>query len=77
MASKTSESSSAQAGSDALYCKWETILFNNLVQEYDIRPEWNPVLPSKQDTTFPLKQGKITMFSDLKFCNFRLQLPLL
>ncbi|MFS7920496.1 hypothetical protein Hanom_Chr03g00225571 [Helianthus anomalus] len=73
LASKTGESFSAQTSSDALYCKWGTISFNNLVQEYDIKPEWNPVLPSKQDTTFPLKQGKITLFSDFfKFCNFRL-----
>ncbi|MFS7997093.1 hypothetical protein Hanom_Chr12g01137681 [Helianthus anomalus] len=73
MASKTGESSSAQASSDALYCKWGTISFNNLVQEYDIKLEWNPVLPSKQDTTFPLKHGKITLFMYFfKFCNFRL-----
>ncbi|MFS7904557.1 hypothetical protein Hanom_Chr01g00037501 [Helianthus anomalus] len=58
---------------DALYCKWGTISFNNLVQEYDIKLEWNPVLPSKRDAAFPLKQGKITLFSDFfKFCNFRL-----
>ncbi|MFS7888846.1 hypothetical protein Hanom_Chr00s000002g01599871 [Helianthus anomalus] len=47
--------------------------FNNLMQEYDIKPEWNPMIPSKKDTIFPLKQGKITLFSDFfKFCNFRL-----
>ncbi|MFS8021904.1 hypothetical protein Hanom_Chr16g01432971 [Helianthus anomalus] len=59
MDSKTGESSSsAQASADALYCKWGI---------------WNPVLPSKTDTTFPLKKGKITLFSDFfKFCNFRL-----
>ncbi|MFS7961149.1 hypothetical protein Hanom_Chr08g00711411 [Helianthus anomalus] len=73
MASKTDESSSAQASFDALYCKWGTLSFNNLMQEYDIKPEWNPVLPSKQDTTFPLKHGKIALLSDFfKFCNFRL-----
>ncbi|MFS7979473.1 hypothetical protein Hanom_Chr10g00927701 [Helianthus anomalus] len=73
MASKTVESSLAQTSSDVLYCKWGSISFNNLMQEYDIRPEWNPVLPSKQDTTFSLKKGKITLFSDFfKFCNFRL-----
>ncbi|MFS7993329.1 hypothetical protein Hanom_Chr12g01092781 [Helianthus anomalus] len=74
MASKTGESSSsAQASSDALYAKWGHISFNNLVQEYGIRAEWNPVLPSKTDTTFPLEKGKITLFSDFfKFCNFRL-----
>ncbi|MFS7921711.1 hypothetical protein Hanom_Chr03g00240121 [Helianthus anomalus] len=49
------------------------ISFNNLVQEYDIKPEWHPVLPSKKYTTFPLRQGKITLFSDFfKFCNSRL-----
>ncbi|MFS7943745.1 hypothetical protein Hanom_Chr06g00503831 [Helianthus anomalus] len=64
MASKTGESSSAQTSSDVLYCKWGTISFKNLLQEYDIKPEWNPVLPSNKDTTFPLKHGKITMFSD-------------
>ncbi|MFS7939484.1 hypothetical protein Hanom_Chr05g00452321 [Helianthus anomalus] len=33
----------------------------------------NPVLSSKTDTAFPLKKGKITLFSDFfKFCNFRL-----
>ncbi|MFS7929954.1 hypothetical protein Hanom_Chr04g00338461 [Helianthus anomalus] len=55
MASKTGESSSAQTSSDVLYCKWGTISFNNLLQEYDIKPEWNPVLPSSKDTAFPLK----------------------
>ncbi|MFS7978534.1 hypothetical protein Hanom_Chr10g00916591 [Helianthus anomalus] len=73
MASKAGESSSAQTGSDALYCKWGLVSYNNLVQEYNIRPKWNPMLPSKIDTTFPLKQGKITLFIDFfKFCNFRL-----
>ncbi|MFS7948093.1 hypothetical protein Hanom_Chr06g00555911 [Helianthus anomalus] len=74
MASKTSEpSSSAQASSDALYVKWGLVSFNNLIQDYDIRAKWNPVLPSKTDTTFPLKKGKITLFSYFfKFCNFRL-----
>ncbi|MFS7985600.1 hypothetical protein Hanom_Chr11g01000331 [Helianthus anomalus] len=74
MDSKTGESSSsAQAGFDALYVKWGLVSFNNLVQEYDIRAEWNPILPSKTDTTFPLKEGKITLFSDFfKFYNFRL-----
>ncbi|MFS7964753.1 hypothetical protein Hanom_Chr08g00754041 [Helianthus anomalus] len=75
MASKTGESSSssAQEGSDALYVKWGLVSFNNLVQEYGIRAEWNPVLPSKTDTTFLLKVGKIILFSDFfKFCNFRL-----
>ncbi|MFS7922287.1 hypothetical protein Hanom_Chr03g00247311 [Helianthus anomalus] len=74
MASKTSESStSAQASSDALYAKWGHVSFNNLVQEYGIRAEWNPILPSKTDTTFPSKKVKITLFSDFfKFCNFRL-----
>ncbi|MFS7939514.1 hypothetical protein Hanom_Chr05g00452671 [Helianthus anomalus] len=58
MSSKTGElSSSAQVSADALYCK----------------EEWNPVLPSKTDTAFPLKKGKITQFSDFfNFCNFRL-----
>ncbi|MFS7986758.1 hypothetical protein Hanom_Chr11g01014061 [Helianthus anomalus] len=73
MASKAGESSSAQTGSDALYCKWGPVSYNNLVQEYNIRPEWNPVLPSKEDMAFLLKEGKITLFSDFfKFCNFRL-----
>ncbi|MFS7960190.1 hypothetical protein Hanom_Chr08g00700271 [Helianthus anomalus] len=73
MASKTGESSLAQTSSDALYCKWGTISFNNLLQEYDINSEWNLVLPSKKDMVFPLKPGKITLFSDFfKFCNFRL-----
>ncbi|MFS8034113.1 hypothetical protein Hanom_Chr17g01577401 [Helianthus anomalus] len=73
MASKTSESSSAQKSFDALYCKWGTILFNNLLQVYDIKSEWNPVLSSKKDTTFPLKSRKINLFSIFfKFRNFRL-----
>ncbi|MFS7914375.1 hypothetical protein Hanom_Chr02g00152641 [Helianthus anomalus] len=55
MASKTGESSSAQASSDVIYCKWGTISFNNLLQEYAIKPEWNPELPSNKDTPFPLK----------------------
>ncbi|MFS7958472.1 hypothetical protein Hanom_Chr07g00678951 [Helianthus anomalus] len=50
--------------SHVLCCKWGTVSFNNLLQEYDTTPEWNPVLPSKKDTTFSLKQGKITLFSD-------------
>ncbi|KAJ0884103.1 hypothetical protein HanPSC8_Chr10g0429481 [Helianthus annuus] len=76
MASKTTESSSAVATStDALLCKWGVTSFNNLVHDYGIRAEWNPVLPSKTDTAFPLKEGKITLFSDFfKFCNFRLPL---
>ncbi|MFS7918735.1 hypothetical protein Hanom_Chr03g00204591 [Helianthus anomalus] len=58
MASKTGESSSssAQAGSNALYVKWGLASFNNLVQDYNIRAEWNLVLPSKTDMTFPLKK---------------------
>ncbi|KAJ0554071.1 hypothetical protein HanRHA438_Chr08g0357821 [Helianthus annuus] len=74
MASKTTESSSAAAAStDVLLCKWGVMSFNNLVHDYGIRAEWNPVLPSKTDTAFPLKAGKITLFSDFfKFCNFRL-----
>ncbi|KAM0056806.1 hypothetical protein Hdeb2414_s0006g00222841 [Helianthus debilis subsp. tardiflorus] len=49
------------------------ISFNNLLQEYDIKPDWHPVLPSEKDTAFHLKQGKITLFSDFfKFFNFRL-----
>ncbi|KAJ0704267.1 hypothetical protein HanPI659440_Chr14g0560751 [Helianthus annuus] len=72
MASKTTESSSA-ASTDVLLCKWGVMSFNNLVHDYGIRAEWNPVLPSKTDTAFPLKAGKITLFSDFfKFCNFRL-----
>ncbi|MFS7948502.1 hypothetical protein Hanom_Chr06g00560741 [Helianthus anomalus] len=64
MASKTGESSSsAQEGSDALYCKWGLVSFNNFVQEYNIKAEWNPVLSSKTDTTFPLKEDKITLFN--------------
>ncbi|MFS7978669.1 hypothetical protein Hanom_Chr10g00918191 [Helianthus anomalus] len=39
----------------------------------DVLAEWNPTLPSKTNTSFPLKKGKITLFSDFfKFCNFRL-----
>ncbi|KAJ0933129.1 hypothetical protein HanPSC8_Chr04g0181451 [Helianthus annuus] len=73
MASKTTESSSATASTDVLLCKWGVMSFNNLVHDYGIRAEWNPVLPSKTDTAFPLKAGKITLFSDFfKFCNFRL-----
>ncbi|MFS8017727.1 hypothetical protein Hanom_Chr15g01383821 [Helianthus anomalus] len=74
MASKTGvNSSSTPASSGALYAKWGLVSFNNLIQDYDIRAEWNPVLPSKPNTAFPLKKGKITLFSDfLKFCNFRL-----
>ncbi|MFS7910881.1 hypothetical protein Hanom_Chr02g00111401 [Helianthus anomalus] len=49
------------------------VSYKNLMQDYGIRAEWNPVLPSKTDMAFPLKEGKITLFSDLfKFCNFRL-----
>ncbi|MFS7986524.1 hypothetical protein Hanom_Chr11g01011331 [Helianthus anomalus] len=45
------------------------VSYNNLVQEYDITLEWNP----ETDTAFPLKEGKITLFSDFfKFCNFQL-----
>ncbi|MFS8018242.1 hypothetical protein Hanom_Chr15g01389801 [Helianthus anomalus] len=37
------------------------------------RTEWNPVLPSRTDTTFLLREGKIILFIDFfKFCNFRL-----
>ncbi|KAJ0850994.1 hypothetical protein HanPSC8_Chr13g0587201 [Helianthus annuus] len=74
MASKPSESSSsAAATTDVLFCKWGVTSYNNLVQDYGIRAEWNPILPSKTDTAFPLKAGKITLFSDFfKFCNFRL-----
>ncbi|KAJ0650972.1 hypothetical protein HanOQP8_Chr15g0556051 [Helianthus annuus] len=74
MALKTNESSStATAPTDILFCKWGVTSFNNLVHDYGIRAEWNPVLPSKTDTAFPLKGGKITLFSDFfKFCNFRL-----
>ncbi|KAJ0733258.1 hypothetical protein HanPI659440_Chr11g0406331 [Helianthus annuus] len=74
MASKINESSStATAPTDILFCKWGVTSFNNLVHDYGIRAEWNPVLPSKTDTAFPLKVGKITLFSDFfKFCNFRL-----
>ncbi|KAJ0570375.1 hypothetical protein HanHA300_Chr05g0177301 [Helianthus annuus] len=74
MASKTNESSSTAATpTDILFCKWGVTSFNNLVHDYGIRAEWNPVLPSKTDTAFPLKVGKITLFSDFfKFCNFRL-----
>ncbi|MFS7889767.1 hypothetical protein Hanom_Chr00s000005g01610931 [Helianthus anomalus] len=73
MSSKTGEYSSAQTGSDALYCKWGPVSYNNRIQEYDIKPVWNLVLSSKTDTAFPLKEGKITLFSDFfKFCNFRL-----
>ncbi|MFS8034667.1 hypothetical protein Hanom_Chr17g01583851 [Helianthus anomalus] len=57
MTSKTGESSSsAQGSSNALYIKWGLASFNNLVQDYDIRAKWNPVLPLKTDTTFPLKE---------------------
>ncbi|MFS7925879.1 hypothetical protein Hanom_Chr04g00290381 [Helianthus anomalus] len=70
MASKAGESSSAQTGSDALYCKWGPVSYNNLVQEYNIRLEWNPVLPSKTDTTFPLKKGKITLYRLVKLHHF-------
>ncbi|MFS7939771.1 hypothetical protein Hanom_Chr05g00455871 [Helianthus anomalus] len=74
MVSKTCESSSsAQASANALYCKWGLVSYNNLVQDYGIMAEWNPILPSKKDTTFSLKKGKITLFCDFfKFCNFRL-----
>ncbi|KAJ0611431.1 hypothetical protein HanHA300_Chr01g0015731 [Helianthus annuus] len=74
MASKPSESSSsAAATADVLFCKWGVTSYNNLVQDYGIRAEWNPILPSKTDTAFPLKSGKITLFSDFfKFYNFRL-----
>ncbi|KAJ0939476.1 hypothetical protein HanRHA438_Chr02g0061551 [Helianthus annuus] len=74
MSSKPSESSSsASATTDVLFCKWGVTSYNNLVQDYGIRAEWNPILPSKTDTAFPLKSSKITLFSDFfKFCNFRL-----
>ncbi|MFS7948941.1 hypothetical protein Hanom_Chr06g00565741 [Helianthus anomalus] len=65
MASKIGESSSsAQTSSGALYAKRGLVSFNNLMQDYGIRVEWNPVLPSKTGTAFPLKEGKITLFSD-------------
>ncbi|MFS7948939.1 hypothetical protein Hanom_Chr06g00565721 [Helianthus anomalus] len=65
MASKIGESSSStQTSSDALYAKWGLVSFNNLIQDYGIRAEWNPVLPSKTGTVFPLKESKITLFSD-------------
>ncbi|MFS8008153.1 hypothetical protein Hanom_Chr14g01269351 [Helianthus anomalus] len=35
------------------------VSYNNLVQDYDIRAEWNLVLPSKTDMAFPLKEGHI------------------
>ncbi|MFS7970330.1 hypothetical protein Hanom_Chr09g00819771 [Helianthus anomalus] len=74
MASKTGESSSSAAVSvEALYCKWGLVSYNILILDYGIRAEWNPILPSKTDTTFSSKKGKITLFSDFfKFCNFRL-----
>ncbi|KAF5786019.1 hypothetical protein HanXRQr2_Chr10g0435651 [Helianthus annuus] len=74
MASKSGESSSSVSGSsNALFCKCGVVSYNNLVQDYGIRTEWNPVLPSRTDTAFPLKEGKITLFSDFfNFCNFRL-----
>ncbi|MFS7955123.1 hypothetical protein Hanom_Chr07g00638941 [Helianthus anomalus] len=74
MASKTGESSSsATVSAEALYCKRVLVSYNNLIQDYGIRPEWNPVLSSKTDTAFSLKKGKITQFSDFfKFCNFQL-----
>ncbi|MFS7963732.1 hypothetical protein Hanom_Chr08g00741821 [Helianthus anomalus] len=72
MSPKISESSNAESSSDVLYCNWGTISFTNLLQEYDINPEWHPVFPSEKDTVLPLKQGKITLFSEFfKFCNFR------
>ncbi|MFS8010013.1 hypothetical protein Hanom_Chr14g01291981 [Helianthus anomalus] len=46
MGSKTGKSySSASASSDALFCKWGVVSYNNLVQDYGIRAEWKPVLP--------------------------------
>ncbi|MFS7946233.1 hypothetical protein Hanom_Chr06g00533591 [Helianthus anomalus] len=74
MASKTAESSSpAPCSSDALFCKWGILSYNNLIQDYGIRAEWNPVLLSRMDTAFPLKESKITLFSDFfKFFNFRM-----
>ncbi|KAJ0701401.1 hypothetical protein HanOQP8_Chr10g0378951 [Helianthus annuus] len=74
MASKADEpSSSTQTSADALYCKWGLASYYNLIHDYGIRAEWNLVLPSKIDTAFPLKKGKITLFSDFfKFYNFRL-----
>ncbi|KAJ0836963.1 hypothetical protein HanRHA438_Chr16g0772891 [Helianthus annuus] len=74
MTSKIGESSSTVSASiDALFCKWGVTSYNNLVHDYGIRAEWNLVLPSKTDTAFQLKEGKITLFSDFfKFCNFRL-----
>ncbi|MFS7954605.1 hypothetical protein Hanom_Chr07g00632501 [Helianthus anomalus] len=71
MSSKIGEFSATQTSSDILSCKWGTISFNNLLQEYDNKTEWNPVFPSGKDTAFSLEQGKITMSSDFfKFCNF-------
>ncbi|MFS7993482.1 hypothetical protein Hanom_Chr12g01094611 [Helianthus anomalus] len=77
MASKADESSSsAQTSVDALYCKWGLVSYNNLIHDYGIRAEWNPVLLSKTDTAFPLKKGKITLFSDFSsFVTFDCQLP--
>ncbi|MFS7914380.1 putative phospholipase C, phosphatidylinositol-specific, Y domain-containing protein [Helianthus anomalus] len=60
MASKTGESSSAQASSDVLYCKWGTVSFNNLLQEYGIKPEWN------------LEGRSLCLVIFFKFCNFGL-----
>ncbi|MFS7928108.1 hypothetical protein Hanom_Chr04g00316981 [Helianthus anomalus] len=55
MSPKIGESSRSESSSDVLYCKWGTLSFNNLLQEYDIKPEWHLVLPSEKDMAFPLK----------------------
>ncbi|MFS7986750.1 hypothetical protein Hanom_Chr11g01013961 [Helianthus anomalus] len=73
MSPEIGESSKSESSYDVLYYIWGTPSFNNLLQEYDIKPERHPVLPLEKDTAFPLKEGKITMFSDFfKFYNFRL-----
>ncbi|MFS7948870.1 hypothetical protein Hanom_Chr06g00564911 [Helianthus anomalus] len=47
--------------------------FEFLLQTYCIRLERHPVMSSKRDTAFPVKDGQITLFADFfKFGNFRL-----
>ncbi|MFS7999734.1 hypothetical protein Hanom_Chr12g01169951 [Helianthus anomalus] len=67
------KSSDLSKNKHALYCKWEKTSSDNPIKEYEIKPEWHPVLPSERDVAFPLKDGKITLFAGLfNFCNFRL-----
>ncbi|MFS7892525.1 hypothetical protein Hanom_Chr00s000650g01653421 [Helianthus anomalus] len=43
------------------------------MKNYDIRPEWHPIMPSKKNAAFPLRNGQIMLFADFfNFFYFRL-----